>query len=70
MVNRRLLKARPALSMPGQDKGVPSRAASSEWKIGAEDCRGTSWSKELDGKDIRGALGGERDLELSDIAAS
>ena len=43
---------------------MPSRAARGEWKLGADGCRGTSWSKELDGKELRGAHGGERDLEL------
>ena len=30
---------------------------------GAIVCRGASWSEQLDGKELRGALGGERDLE-------
>ena len=30
---------------------------------GATGCWGASWSEELDGKELRGALGGERDQE-------
>ena len=30
---------------------------------GANGCQGVSWSEELDGKELLGALGGERDLE-------
>ena len=30
---------------------------------GANGCQGVSWNEELDGKEHRGALGGERDLE-------
>ena len=30
---------------------------------GANGCRGASWSEQLDGKELRGALGGERDQE-------
>ena len=26
-------------------------------------CQGASWSEELDGKELHGALGGERDLQ-------
>ena len=32
--------------------------------MGMNGCQGTPWSEELDGKELRGALGGERDLEL------
>ena len=54
--------------MPCQDKGMPLRAARGERKLGVDGCRGTSWRKELDGKQLRGVLGGERDLELIGFA--
>ena len=66
-VIRWFLAAKPALNTPCQDKGMPSRAARGDRKLGADGCRGTSWSKELDDKELRGALGGERDLELSGL---
>ena len=31
---------------------------------GVNGCQGAPWSEELDGKEVRGALVGERDLEL------
>ena len=31
---------------------------------GADGCRGASWSEELDGNELHGVLGGERDQEL------
>ena len=31
---------------------------------GANKCQGASWSEEFDDKELRGGLGGERDLEL------
>ena len=31
---------------------------------GANKCQGASWSEEFDDKELRGALVGERDLEL------
>ena len=43
--------------MPCHDEGVPSKAARSYWKLGAIGCRGASWSKQLDDKELRGALG-------------
>ena len=55
-VNRLLFKARPALNMPSQDKGLPSRAARGDRKLGANDCRGSAWSEQLDGKELRRAL--------------
>ena len=33
-------------------------------------CQGTSRSEELDDKELRGALGGERDIELRECAVS
>ena len=33
-------------------------------------CQGTPWSKELDGKEIHGALGGECNLEPRGTAVS
>ena len=33
-------------------------------------CQGTPWSVELEGKEVCGALGGERDLELRGSAVS
>ena len=39
------------------------RAARGDWKSVVNGCQGASWSEELDGKELRGALGGERDLE-------
>ena len=38
VVNRWLFKARPALNMPCQDKGMPSRAARGDRKLGANGC--------------------------------
>ena len=37
------------------------RAAGGDRKSGAVGSQGASWGEELDGKEIRGALGGERD---------
>ena len=37
------------------------REARGDRKSGMDGCRGASWSEELDGKELRGALGGERD---------
>ena len=37
---------------------------------GVSGCQGTPWSKELDGKDLREALGGECDLEPRGSAVS
>ena len=54
-----------------QDKGMPSMAARGQWKLDADGgCRGTSWNKDLDDKEFRGALGGERDLELIGFTVS
>ena len=50
--------------------GMPLRATRGSRKLGADGCRGTSWSKELDGKELREALGNERDLELSGFTIS
>ena len=49
--------------MPRQAKGMPSRAARGDRELGAIDCRGASWSEEIDGKELRGALGGKRNLK-------
>ena len=35
---------------------MPSMAARGYWKLGAISCRGASWSEQLDGKELRGAL--------------
>ena len=43
--------------MPCQDKCMSSRAARGDRKLGANGCRGASWSEQLDGKELRGALG-------------
>ena len=59
-VNSWFLTARPALNMPCQAKGMPPRAARGDRKLGAIGCRGASWSEQLDGKELRGALGDER----------
>ena len=56
VVNRLLFEARPALSMPSQDKGLPSRAARGDRKLGENGCRGSAWSEQLDGKELRRAL--------------
>ena len=32
--------------------------------MGVNECQGTPWSEDLDGKGLHGALAGERDLEL------
>ena len=69
-VNCWLFEARPVSNMPCQDKDMLSRAARGDRKIGANGCRGASWSKDLDGKELRGALGGERDLDLWGFAVS
>ena len=37
---------------------------------GVNICQGASWSEELDDKELRGALGGERDLEPRGCAVS
>ena len=37
---------------------------------GVDGCQGTAWSAVLDGKELRRALGGERDLELRGSAVS
>ena len=37
-VNRWLFEARPALIMPCQDKGMPSRAARGDRKLGVNGC--------------------------------
>ena len=39
------------------------RAARGDRKSGADGCREASWSEELDGKELRGALGSKRTLE-------
>ena len=57
VINRWLYEARPASNMPCQDKGMRSRAARGDRKLGANGCRGASWSEQLDGKELRGALG-------------
>ena len=56
-LNRWLFEARPALNMPCQDKGMQSRADRGDRKLGANSCRGASCSEQLDGKELRGALG-------------
>ena len=43
-VNRWFFAAMPALNMPRQAKGVPSRAAQGDRKSGANGCWGTPWS--------------------------
>ena len=37
---------------------------------GVNECKGTPWSEELDGKELHGALGGECDLEPRESAVS
>ena len=49
---------------------MPSMATRCYSVSGAIRCRGTSWSEQLDGEELRGALGGERDLKLSGFAVS
>ena len=49
-------EARPALT-PCQDEGMSSRTTRGYWKLGAIGCRGTSWRKELDDKELHGAPG-------------
>ena len=62
VVNRWLFEAaRPALIMPCQDEGMPSRAARGDRKLGANGCRGASWSEQLEDKELRGAFGNERE---------
>ena len=38
-------------------------AARGDRKLGAIGCRGASWSEQLDGKELRGALGSARNGE-------
>ena len=47
-------EARPVLT-PCQDEGMSSRTTRGYWKLGAGVCRGASWSKELDDKELHGA---------------
>ena len=56
VVNRLLFETKPALNMPSQDKGLPSRAARGDRKLGANGCRGSAWSEQLDGRELRRAL--------------
>ena len=49
-------EARPVLT-PCQDEGMSSRKTRGYWKLGAGVCRGASWSKELDDKELHGAPG-------------
>ena len=61
-VNRFPPVARLALIMLCQAMGT-GRAVRGDRKSGANGCRGASWSEEADGKELRGALGGKRNLE-------
>ena len=61
-VNRFPPIARLALIMLCQAMGA-GRAVRGDRKSGVNGCWGTSWSEELDGKELRGALGGKRNLE-------
>ena len=61
-VDRFVSAARLALNIPCQTMGAV-RPARGDRKSGANGCQGASWSEELDGKDLHGALGGERNLE-------
>ena len=61
-VNRCFSTAKLALNMLCQAMGA-GRAARGDRKSGANGCQGTSWNEELDGKELRGALGGKRYLE-------
>ena len=45
-VNRWLFEAKTALNMPCQDKGMPSRVARGDRKLGANGCWGTTWREE------------------------
>ena len=40
------------------------------WAMGANECQGTPSNEELGGQEVRGALGGNRDLELRESAVS
>ena len=51
-------------------KVIPSRTARSYLSNGVNKCQGASWSEDFDDKELRGALGGERDLELRGCAVS
>ena len=46
------------------EKGIKSRTARGYLSNGMDKCQGASWSGEFDGKELREALGGERNLEL------
>ena len=54
--------ARLALNIPCQAMGA-GRVGRGDRKSGANGCQGASWIKELDGKELRGALGGKRNIE-------
>ena len=47
-------EARPVLT-PCQDEGVSSRMTRGYWELGAVGCRGASWSKVVDDKELHGA---------------
>ena len=49
---------------------MPSRTTRGYRMPEVNGCRGASWIEELDDKELRGALGGERDLELKGCAVS
>ena len=52
---------RLALNMPCQAVGA-GRATRGDRKLGANDYQGASWNEELDGEELRGAPGSERNL--------
>ena len=53
-------EARQVLT-PYQDEGMPSRTTRDYRKLGANGCRGASWSEDLDNKELHGALGARED---------
>ena len=51
-------------------KTIPSRTARGYLSDGVNKCQGASWNEEFDVKELSGAVGGERDLELRGCAIS
>ena len=50
------------------ENAMPSRTARGYLKNRVNKCQGVSWSEEFDDVELRGVLGGERDLELRGCA--
>ena len=57
VVNCWLFEARPALNIPCQDKGMPSRAARGDRELGANGCRGAYGASSLAARNSTERLG-------------